>query len=351
MNVAVVGCGYWGGNYIRILSELADVNRVLACDERPQRLEEMRRRLPSVETAADLTDVLSDPEIHAVVVCTPASTHFEVVSACLEAGKHVLVEKPITTTAEDAAELEELAERTCKVLMVGHTFLYNPAIQRIRSFLEGGRVGRIYYLYSSRTNLGPIRMDVNALWDLAPHDVSVFNYLLGDVPEWVSAVGVRALGNLREDVGFISLGYSSGIVGHIHVSWADPNKVREMVVVGSTGRIAFNDLDSLEPVRVFEKSVQCLQLSEDSSEFPFLMRDGDIVSPKIELSEPLKNQVRHFIQCVQTGAPVLSGARSGTDVVRVMAAASRSLERNGAPVSVNSTRLHEVPLAVNHSVR
>jgi predicted dehydrogenase len=203
-------------------------------------------------------------------------------------------------------------------------------------------VGRIYYLYAARTNLGPIRHDVNALWDLAPHDIAIFNYWLGRTPIWVSAVGTRVLHNSGEDVGFVTLGYPDNILGHIHVSWADPYKVREVVVVGSNERILFNDLNPLEPVRVFEKGVA---VSDDEpasfGEHHLLMRDGAIISPKIEISEPLKNECRHFVECVTGGQRPLTDGQAGLEVVRVLEAITRSLAHHGEPVELEGDLEHE----------
>jgi predicted dehydrogenase len=246
-----------------------------------------------------------------------------------------LVEKPLTTTAADAESLIALSESKAITLMVGHTFLYNAAIRKVKEYLKQDELGRIYYLYAQRTNLGPIRHDVNAVWDLAPHDISIFNYLLDSTPLWVSAIGARVLHNRRDDVGFISLGYPGGIIGHIHVSWADPNKVREVVVVGSNKRIVFNDVDTLEPVRVFDRGVTLVQPEPTSfGEYHFLLRDGDITSPRIVASEPLKNQVAHFVECVTQHSCPLSDGWAGWEVVRVMEGIDRSIERNGAPIEL-----------------
>ncbi|MCB0214358.1 MAG: gfo/Idh/MocA family oxidoreductase, partial [Anaerolineae bacterium] len=198
-------------------------------------------------------------------------------------------------------------------------------------------LGQIYYLYARRTNLGPIRRDVNALWDLAPHDISIFNYLLDSVPEWVSAVGVKALGNCREDVGFISLGYPNGVVGHIHVSWADPNKVREVVVVGSDRRIVFDDLNALERVKIFEKGITSTSGEATSfGEFQFMIRDGDIISPRVEVNEPLKTQCIHFLECVAHNFIPFTSGQAGKEVVQVMEAIDLSLQYHGVPISVGS---------------
>jgi len=333
IGVAVLGCGYWGMNYVRVFSELPEARVLAVCDQQVGRLQEVGRRFPGVILTTDIEHALGVAGVEAVVICTPATTHFEVARRALEAGKHVLVEKPLATSAADCDALTALATTTGLTLMVGHTFIYNGGIRRIKEYVDQGEVGRVYYLYSSRTNLGPIRRDVNALWDLAPHDVAIFNYILDSSPEWVSAVGVKALRNRREDVGFISLGYPRDVVAHIHVSWADPKKVREVVVVGSDKRIAFNDLNPLEQVRIYEKSVR--PFAEEASsfgEYQFRLRDGDIISPRVELSEPLKNQCAHFIECVTQGLRPITGSLEGREVVRVLEAMDRSLKRRGAPV-------------------
>src|SRR5947207_10356834 len=335
IGVAILGCGYWGVNYVRVFGELAETRVVAVCDQRLDRLQEVVRRFPGIEPVTSVSEALKVPGVDAVVVCTNAATHYAVARQCLEAGKHLLVEKPLTTIAEDAAELIDLADANARTLMVGHTFVYNGGIRKVKECLNQGS-DQVYYLYSSRTNLGPIRNDVNALWDLAPHDVAIFNYLLDSTPRWVSAVGVNILGNCREDVGFVSLGYSgdrADIVGHIHVSWADPHKTRELVVVGSDRRVVFNDLNGIEQVRVFEKGVKAAPEEPLTyGEHRLQIRDGDIVSPKLEISEPLKNQCRHFVDCVVSGATPNTSGRDGERVVRVLEAVDRSLRLHGPPV-------------------
>ncbi len=333
LGVAVIGCGYWGVNYVRILNELPGVTVTAICEQRSERVDEIRQRFPGTPVFSSLDHVLALAEVEAVVICTGATTHFEVASRAIAAGKHLLIEKPLTTDPVDAAQLVQLAQHHKVKLMVGHTFLYNPAVQLVKEHVQRTDLGEIYYLYSCRTNLGPIRHDVNALWDLAPHDVSIFNYLLDSTPRWVSAVGAKVLKNHREDVGFISLGYGDNIVGHIHVSWADPNKVRELVVVGSKQRIVFNDLDTMERVKIFEKGISPVQAEAASfGEFQYLMRDGDIISPHVAASEPLKNQCRHFVECVINDQQPQTDGRDGLAVVRVMAAIEQSIQLRGAPI-------------------
>jgi predicted dehydrogenase len=250
-------------------------------------------------------------------------------------GKHVLVEKPLTTNVEDGEALVRAAEGQERVLMVGHTFLYNAGIRKVKELVSGDGFGKIYYLHATRTNMGPVRHDVNALWDLAAHDVAIFNYLLDAQPQWVSAVGSRVLGNGREDVGFATLNYPDSVIANVHISWIDPNKVREVVVVGSQRRIVFDDLNNLERVRIFEKGIAHSELEADNfGEFRLLVRDGDIISPRVEASEPLKNLGAHFLDCIVQGKRPLSDGQNGVDVVRAMSAIDKSLSQSGAPVEV-----------------
>lgn len=335
MRIGIIGCGYWGINYVRVFNELPEAVVTHVCDQNVERLQIVKQRFQHAKTCTCINELLAERRVDAVVVATPVSTHFELVKACLEAGKHVLVEKPITASSAQAACLIELAQARNLVLMVGHTFLFNPGVRVIKRFLDSKAIGQIYYLHATRTNLGPIRSDVNAIWDLAAHDISIFDYLLDMTPEWVSAVGCCVLGNCREDVGFITLGYRSGIVGNIHVSWADPNKVRQVVVVGSQMRIVFNDLDAQERVRVFNKAVSVVPSEAQSfGEFRFLLRDGDIISPVVESSEPLKNQSASFLQCIRNGHCSFSDGVTALQVIKVMEAIDRSMCQKGAPVAV-----------------
>lgn len=332
--IAVIGCGYWGMNYVRIFNELTDSRIVAVCEQSPERLKEVARRFPNVYLTTHIDTVASQPDVRAVVVCTEATSHYNIARRLLSAGKHLLVEKPLTTTSTDAQNLIELADSHSVTLMVGHTFIFNAGVRKVKEYVKQDG-GRVYYLYARRTNLGPIRRDVNALWDLAPHDIAIFNYLLDSSPEWVSAVGGKVLGNCRDDVGFVSLGYPGNILAHVHVSWADPDKAREVVVVKSDRRILFNDLNGVEQVRVFEKGVSPVEEEPlNYGEFRFQIRDGDIISPRIEPAEPLKNQCRHFLECVRTGKRPVSNGVDGRDVVRVLEAINRSMECKGLQVPV-----------------
>jgi predicted dehydrogenase len=346
IGIAVVGTGYWGVNYVRVVSEIKSARLAAICEPRRDRLEEVGARAPGAALVADLGDLLQRDDVDAVVVATGATSHHAVAARCLAARKHVLVEKPLATTAAEGTALVRLAEEHGVVLMVGHTFLFNAAVAQVKRYVDDGTIGQLYYLYARRTNLGPVRHDVNAIWDLAPHDVSIFNHLIGATPEWVSATGARLLRNAREDVGFVTLGYPGGVVANLHVSWADPNKVRELVVVGSERRLLFDDMSTTEPIRLFEKSVSAVAKdAEAGGDYPLIIRDGDILSPRVVTSEPLKNQVRHYLECVRTGARPLTSGEDGVAVVAVMEAIMRSVDGRGLPVAVGYDASHVRPFA------
>lgn len=334
VNIAVVGCGRWGVNYVRILEEIANARVDWVYDRDELSLKRVVHRFPTVKAARTLGEVINSPDVDAVVVATPASEHHDAVKKALLAGKHVLVEKPIALAIDESLEMIELAASQKKVLMVGHTFIFNSGVKALKDYIREDAFGKMYYLHATRTNMGPIRNDVNAIWDLAPHDVSIFNYLLESAPRWVSATGVRLFDNEREDVGFLTLGYPENVLANIHVSWADPYKVREVVAVGSKRRIVFDDLESLERVKVYEKGVTKDKEAESYGEFRLLMRDGGIISPKVENTEPLKEQCVHFLECLNENKKPLSDGAMGLDVIRVMLAADESLKSNGAPVEV-----------------
>lgn len=331
VRTGLIGYGYWGPNYARIFGELPNSKVGAICEVAPDRLSLARSRYPRIPIFTNMREILCRTDLDAFVVSTPASTHYELAKAVLESGRHVLVEKPMALQVEHCERLCELAGRAGRVLMVAHTFLYNPGIRKMKECMQVPDFGRAYYLHSTRTNLGPIRADVNAIWDLAPHDISIFNYLLDQQPQWASAIGAQVLENRREDVGFITLGYAGGVIGNIHVSWADPNKVREVVAVGSGRRVVFNDLDDLERVRVFEKGVSVGESNAESyGEFKLLVRDGDIISPKVELSEPMKNQCADFLAAILTNQKPVSDHVTGLQVVHTLLAVEASMRARGA---------------------
>ena len=344
VRVALIGFGYWGPNYARVLNDLPGAELTIVCDRSAERLEHVRQRYPAIDISRDTDEVLGRADVDAVVIATPAATHQALVAAAIQRGRHVLVEKPMSLDVAGCEALVDLAASTGRVLMVGYTFLYNAGVRKMKEYMGPEPFGQVYYLHATRTNLGPIRQDVNALWDLAPHDIAIFNYLLDEQPLWASAIGTRVLRTTRDDIAFATLGYKNDVVGNIHVSWADPNKVREVVAVGSRRRIVFNDLNDVERVRVFERGVSVgdadadipvgSAIADTYGEFKLLVRDGDILSPKIEPSEPLKNQCTEFVDAIRTGRAPIANARFGLGVIRTLAAIDASMRSRGAAVDV-----------------
>jgi predicted dehydrogenase len=335
VRLALVGFGYWGPNYARVLNDLPDAELTAVCDRSADRLALVRQRYRAVATCSAEAELFARDDIEAVVIATPASTHADLVRAALERGLHVLVEKPMALEVAAADALCRAADTSGRVLMVGYTFLYNAGVRKMKEYLAPEQFGRPYYLHATRTNLGPIRHDVNAVWDLAPHDIAIFNYLLDAQPRWASAVGTRVLRTDRDDIAFATLGYDDGVVGNIHVSWADPNKVREVVVVGSRRRVVFDDLNDVERVRIFERGVSVGDAIADSyGEFKLLVRDGDIISPRVEPSEPLKNQCADFVSAIRTGRAPVATAHFGLGVIKTLVAIEASMRARGAAVDV-----------------
>jgi predicted dehydrogenase len=342
LGIGVIGCGYWGKHYVRIFQELPQSQVHLASDLSDDSLQAVSKYHTTVGVTRNYREIIRSKDIDAVVVSTPATNHFEITKACLENGKHVLVEKPLATTVAESEQLVELSQKHKRTLMVGHTFMYNSGVRKVKECIDNGSTGTIYYLNATRTNLGPIRQDVNALWDLAPHDISIFNYLLGDMPYAASATGAHYLGSGREDVVFVTLMYPNDVIGHIHVSWLDPNKVRQVTVVGSCQRIVFDDLSMMDRVRIYEKGVWAEQdHDENYGEFRLKVHDGDIISPRIDTNEPLKEMSTHFIDCVQTGATPLTDGENGLDVVKVLSVIDESMRSNPTFIALDSWNGHK----------
>lgn len=332
--IAVIGCGRWGANYVRVFHEIAGARVVAVVDRDAATLARMAQRYPGVWATADIEPVLANPQVDAVVIATEAASHFRLATAALEHNKHLLVEKPLTLVAEESTRLAELAASKNRLLMVGHTYLYNDAIRKIRDVIQEPATGKLYYLESRRHHLGYIREDVGAMWDLAAHDVAIFSYLLGEDPESVSVVGRKYLREHLEDVAFMHFFYPSGVLGSVQVGWLNARKIRQMVIVSEKRTIEFDDTDSLDTVRVFEKGIATDKRADSFGEFRYLLTTGDIVSPKIEMREPLKNQCLHFLECLETGTKPLSDGASGAKVVRVLEACSESLAARGREVRV-----------------
>lgn len=333
--IAIVGCGHWGKNYVRIFCELLGNESVVAIDSNAEAIRTMRSQRPGLSTCASLSDAIQSGGCGMAVVATPAATHFDLIRQGLSAGMDVLAEKPLTVNVSDARKLVNAAAKKKATLMVGHTFLYNPAVTKVRELITQRVCGDIYYLKATRTHLGLVRSDVNAVWDLAPHDVVIFNHFMGCMPLSVIASGSSFLKKGREDVAFINLTYPGNVIGSIHVSWADSNKERTIAVVGSRARIVFDDLNALERVKVFEKGIAANVSGGNSfGEFLFALRDGDIISPKVPNAEPLSELCKEFLRCVKERSKPLADGQNGLDVVRVMCAIEKSLKLGGKKVII-----------------
>jgi len=334
--IGVIGAGEWGPNHVRNFAALPNVEVVGVADLRPERLTRIRAILPGVATFPTASEMLASANPDAVVVATPTMTHYEVVGQALRAGKHVLSEKPLCLTGAEADDLVKLAADRNLRLMVGHVFLFNPGILKIKDLVTTGHLGRVFYLFARRTNLGPIRSDVNAVLDLATHDISIFNYLLDSVPVEVSAVGKAFLQPGIHDVAVMTLQYPMDVVASIHVSWLDPRKVREITVVGESRMATWDDMASMGPVMVFDKGVTKKPREySDFGEFQLLTREGDVTLPKVPREEPLRSQARAFVEGLDAPDTLRSDGRFAADVVRVAAAINESMAVGGAPVKVS----------------
>lgn len=333
IRVAVVGAGHWGPNLIRNFHDAQESEVAWVADSDEARLVHVRQRFPSVRTTRDPMEAIADDSVNAVVVATPTVTHYDLVKPALERKKHVLVEKPITVTAETADELCALADDRGVILMVGHVFLYNGAVQKVKQYLDAGELGRAYYVSMVRTNLGPIRMDVNAAWDLASHDISIVSYWLGKEPLSVSAVGHDWINKGVQDAVFATLRYPGDVLVNLHASWLNPRKARDITVVGDKRMLTFDDMNSLEPLRIYDKQVldRTVRPSfiDSIASFRASVRSGDITIPQCTLGEPLKTECLEFLRCIGESARPVSDGRFGAGVVRALAAMDRSIANKG----------------------
>lgn len=339
VRVALIGLGYWGPNLARNFAALEGGALTVLCDVERNRADAIRRRFcPGATTIHDYRRVAEDPSVDAVVIATPIRSHFEMGSFFLGAGKHVFIEKPLAGTTAECRALIDLADRHDRVLMVGHVFEFNVAVRKIKEYLQNGDLGKLFYVYSQRVNLGRIQHDVNALWSFAPHDISIMNYWLGQEPVRVSARGFSYLHSGVEDVVFVTLEYPGGIGANLHLGWLDPRKVRLMTLVGSKKMLVYDDVSLDAKIQLYDKGIaqldDFLEAPETFAEFQFQIRTGDVVIPTIQFGEPLQSECQHFIDCIATGSKPLTDGHSGLRVVRVLEAAEKSLREGGAPVEL-----------------
>ncbi len=341
LHVGVVGCGYWGSKHVRTLMSLEAVERVVVIDPSDERRAAIMRVYPRVDGFSTLAEALG--QLDAVIIASPPSLHAPLALEAIAHGVHVLVEKPLAPTVAEAQAMITAAERAGVTLMVGHTFEYHSAVWELRSMVQRGDLGDLYYLDTARLNLGLYQRDVNVVLDLAPHDVSILNYVLGSTPSVVECWGARNAHPRLEDVAHLRLYYDDpGVFANVHVSWLNPKKIRQVTVVGSNKMVVFDDLKAEQRVKVHDKGVTAISDGADLTAVPMSYRLGDIVCPYVAMNEPLRVEDEHFVTCVQTGMRPLSDGESGLEVVRVLEAAQRSMDE-GVAVRLTSTPLvHEV---------
>jgi predicted dehydrogenase len=324
----VIGAGYWGPHLIRNLSEIPGSKLVAVADLSKERLEALHSRYRHTHMTTDFREIING-DLEAIVIATPVKTHFELARDALRAGKHVLVEKPLTRTSDEARELIRIAAEKELILMVGHTFEYNPAVLALKDIVDAGTVGRVLYIDAARLNLGQYRSDVNVLWDLAPHDISIMNYILGAEPTAVSARGNACISPGTHDVAYVELKYPNGVLGHIHVSWLEPCKVRRLTVVGDEKMVVYNDVAAEEKLRIYDKGVTKTASLGDYADFQLSYHYGGVTIPAVPGGEPLKLELNHMIECIHAGVRPRSDGVSGLNVINVLEAADKSLRNGG----------------------
>lgn len=339
IKVGVIGCGYWGPNLIRNFNAQSECDVAYISDLNSDRLAQVGLLYPGTTRTTNYLDILQDDSVDAVVVATPMSTHFKLGMEVLQAGKHLFIEKPMATTAVDCRALNEEAARMGVKLMVGHTFVYAPAVRKIKELMDSGELGDMYYVNMSRVNLGIFQKDANVVWDLVPHDVAMLNFLFNADP-----ISVRATGHCYvqkaleiEDVAFVTIEYPGGVLAHIHVSWLDPNKIRNCTFVGSKKMLVYDDVSPSEKIRVYDKGVDVQPHYETFGEFQLLYRSGDAFIPRLDTVEPLKAETEHFLSLIKGEVEPLSSGYDGLKVVQVLQGACQSMKEEGQRIALDFT--------------
>jgi predicted dehydrogenase len=333
IGVGVVGCGYWGPNLIRNFAARENCELRAICDTDAAALARAARGHPGARTTTSFAALLDDPGVDAVAICTPIHTHHPMALAALRAGKHVLAEKPLADSVERAEELVATAEDAGLVLHVDHTFVYGSAVQKIRSIIDAGELGRLLYFDSVRVNLGLFQSDLNVIWDLAPHDLSIMDFLIGRTPRWISAVGAAHYGKL-ENLAYLTMQFEDSLIAHLHVNWLAPVKIRSTLIGGSERLIVYDDLAPGEALRIYDKGVTLQSDASTRAEALVDYRIGDMLAPHLEKAEPLARVCADFLAAIETGRPPLTDGRAGLRVVRLLEAAQQSLRKGGERVAV-----------------
>jgi predicted dehydrogenase len=327
----VIGYGYWGPNIVRNLQGMSNVDTTAVCDKSPAARKRVHKNHPQIYVTADATEVMTSPDIDAVAIVTPVWTHFELAKAALENGKQVFVEKPFTSNVRQAEELINLAEQKNLKIMVDHTFLFTGAVKKIKQLVQDGLLGKLYYYDSMRVNLGLFQHDINVVWDLAPHDLSILDYVLESRPEALVATGQKHLNNGLEDIAFITLYFPDSVIAHVNVNWLSPVKVRTTLIGGEKKMLLWNDLEADEKIKVYDKGVN-MNSSEGVYELLVSYRSGDMWAPHLEQAEALRHELTYFIKCITDGSTPLNDGAAGLRIVRMLEASTRSLRKRGALV-------------------
>lgn len=334
IGIGIIGYGYWGPNLARNFSQVSGARVLAVCDQRPERRAQVEQVYPSVKTYSDVREMLSNPAIDAVAVATPVSSHFPLALMALQAGKHVFVEKPFTATVEEGERLVEEAEKRRLTLMVDHTFIYTSAVRKIKELLDNGTLGQLYYYDSVRVNLGLFQSDVNVLWDLAVHDLSIMDFLIDRSPTTVAATGMSHVPGRPENLAYLTCYFSNNLIAHFHVNWMSPVKMRQTLVGGSEKMILYDDIEMSEKIKVYDKGIIVSQAEDAVYQRHVGYRTGDMWAPRLDNIEALHIEAEHFIECIGSGKQPLSSGQAGLRVVRILEAASRSMAQRGQPVEI-----------------
>ncbi len=334
LNIGLVGCGYWGPNLLRNFNSLPHCRLKVACDTRSDRLTHMKSLYANIETTTDFDVIVNDNEIDAVVIATPVRFHYAMAKQCLEAGKHAFIEKPMASSVEECVDLIKLAESKGLLIFIGHTFIYSPPVRKIKEIINNGALGDIQCISARRLNLGLFQTDINVTWDLAPHDLSIIMYVMGEPPVSVNCQGKAHVNPDIEDVTSMTLNFDNGGFATVQSSWLDPNKIREMTFVGSKRMLVYNDLESNEKLKIYDKRVETPPFYDTFAEFHYSYHYGDMYSPYLKQYEPLKRECQHFLDCIRTGTKPDSDGIDGLRVVQILEAASESLKLDGAKVEI-----------------
>ncbi len=335
IKIGVIGYGYWGPNLVRNFSEISEAKIVAVSDLSEARLRLVKARYPAIETTIDHQVLLSNPDVDAVAIATPVSTHYDLALRALEAGKHVFLEKPLTETVEQGERLVAEAEQRNLVLHVDHTFIYTGAVRKIRELVDSGELGDLYYYDSVRVNLGLFQPDVNVIWDLAAHDLSIMNYICPLAPTAVSATGMNHIPDKPADIGFLTVFFENNMIAHFHVNWLAPVKLRRTLIGGSRKMIVYDDLEPSEKIKVYDKGITLNGSKESLYKTLIGYRAGDMWAPQLEITEALRVEAQHFIRCITQGERSVTDGRAGLRVVRILEAATQSMNKRGQPVELN----------------